>query len=116
MSCTSRFFGEKSLLRSKPLNVKRPNVLGRFIQPPIAQTVPERQRLGPSFHILDKRLPVLETQPNLALQTENGNSFSFGRQLYLHRKRHMTYNASLEESWEQRIRTCNGKYEAAPKP
>ena len=89
------------------------NVLGRFIQPPIAQTVQERQRLGPSFHILDKRLPVLETQPNLALQTENENSFSFARQSYLHRTRHMSYNASREEFLEQRIGTCNGKYKAA---
>jgi hypothetical protein len=73
----------------------------------------ERQRLGPSSHILDKRLPVLETQPNLARQSEHGNAFSFARQSYLHRKRHMSYNASREESWEQRIATCNGNYKAS---
>ena len=89
-------------LRSKPSNERCPNVLGRFIQQPIVQTEPERQRLGPSSHILDKRLPVPETRPNLVPQEERGNASSFARRAHLHRNRAISYNAptSREVCWD----------------
>jgi hypothetical protein len=65
-----------------------------FIQQSIAQIAPERQHSAPPSHIWDKRLPVLETRPNLVRQAEHGNSSSFAHRSYLHRKRHMSYNVS----------------------
>jgi hypothetical protein len=95
--------GLRSILFAlKTLNERCSNVLGRFIQQPIVQTGPERQRLGPSSHILDKRLPVPETRPNLVPQEERGNASSFARRAHLHRSRRISYNAttSREVCWD----------------
>jgi len=57
-----------------------------IIQLPIAQTAPEQQRLGPSSHISDKRLPVPETRPSLVPQQERRNASSLAHRSHLHRK------------------------------
>ena len=75
-----------------------------LIQASIAQIGLERQHLGPTSHNLDKRLPISETQPNPDRQEAHENPFSFARRSFLHRKRHMSYNASREEFGKNAVR------------
>jgi len=67
-----------------------------LMQASIVQIGLERQHLVPTSHILDKRLPIPGTQTKPVLQGAHENPFSFARRSFLHRKRHMSYNASAK--------------------